>query len=54
MTQRSSFTVAYEILNTRTRELVAEAKSVQVAYHYAEGRSVPLSDDFRAKLEAAC
>ena len=37
----------------RTRELVAEAKSVQVAYHYAEGRSVPLSDDFRAKLEAA-
>ena len=50
---RSSFTVAYEILNARTRELVAEAKSVQVAYHYAEGRSVPLSDDFRAKLEAA-
>ena len=34
---RSSFTVAYEILNTRTREVVAEAKSVQVAYDYAAG-----------------
>ena len=49
----SSFTVAYEILNTRTREVVAEGKSVQVAYDYAQGKSVPLSEDFRAKLEAA-
>jgi len=51
---RSSFTVAYEILNARTREVIAEGKSVQVAYDYAQGRSVPLSEDFRAKLEAAC
>jgi acyl-CoA thioester hydrolase len=48
---RSSFTVAYEILNTRTRELVAEARSVQVAYDYATGRPVPLSDELRARLE---
>jgi acyl-CoA thioester hydrolase len=47
----SSFTVAYEILNTRTRELVAEARSVQVAYDYAAGRPVPMSDELRAKLE---
>jgi len=51
---RSSFTVAYEILNARTREVIAEGKSVQVAYDYAQGKSVPLAEDFRAKLEAAC
>lgn len=50
---RSSFTVAYEILNTRTRETVAEARSVQVAYDAATGKSTPLSDDMRARLEAA-
>ena len=51
---RSSFAIAYEILNTRTREVVAEARSVQVAYDYALGKSVPLSEDLRAKLEASC
>ena len=51
---RSSFTVAYEVLNMRTREVVAEARSVQVAYDYAQGKSVPLSEDLRAKLEASC
>jgi acyl-CoA thioester hydrolase len=50
---RSSFTVAYEILSTRTRETVAEGKSVQVAIDPATGKSTPLSDDMRAKLEAA-
>jgi acyl-CoA thioester hydrolase len=50
---RSSFVVAYEILNTRTRETIAEGKSVQVSYDAASGRSTPLSDDLRAKLEAA-
>jgi acyl-CoA thioester hydrolase len=48
---KSSFTVAYEILNARTRELVADARSVQVAYDYANARPVPLSDDLRARLE---
>ena len=48
---RSSFGVTYEVLNARTRELVAEGKSVQVAYDYAQNKSVPLSDDLRAKLE---
>jgi acyl-CoA thioester hydrolase len=48
---RSSFTFAYEIVNAKTRELVAEAKSVQVAYDYAQGRTVPLSDTLRARLE---
>jgi len=48
---RSSFKVGYEILNARTRELVAEAKSVQVAFDYAQGKSVPISAILRAKLE---
>ena len=48
---RSSFKVGYEVLNARTRELVAEAKSVQVAFDYAQGQSVPIADSLRAKLE---
>ena len=48
---RSSFKVGYEILNARTRELVAEAKRVQVAFDYAQGKSVPISAILRAKLE---
>ena len=48
---RSSFKVGYEILNARTRELVAEAKSVQVAYDYSQGQTVPLSETLRARLE---
>jgi acyl-CoA thioester hydrolase len=48
---RSSFKVGYEILNARTRELIAEAKSVQVAFDYAQGKSVPIDASLRAKLE---
>ena len=48
---RSSFKVGYEVLNARTRELVAEAKSVQVAFDYAQGKSVPIDASLRAKLE---
>ena len=48
---RSSFKVGYEILNARTRELIAEANSVQVAFDYAQGKSVPIDASLRAKLE---
>jgi len=48
---RSSFKVGYEILNARTRALVAEAKSVQVAFDYTQGKSVPIAPSLRAKLE---
>jgi acyl-CoA thioester hydrolase len=48
----SSFTIKYEVANARTRELIAEAKSVQVAYDYAAARSMPISADLRARLEA--
>lgn len=50
---RSSFTVAYEVVNVPTQEVIAEAVSVQVAYDYGQGRSVPLADRLREKLEAA-
>ena len=47
----SSFTLEYEIVNAKTRELVAQARSVQVTYDYVAGRSVPIPDDMRARLE---
>jgi acyl-CoA thioester hydrolase len=46
----SSFTFEYEIANVRTRELVANARSVQVMYDYAAGKPMPLPDDVRARL----
>jgi acyl-CoA thioester hydrolase len=48
---RSSFTIAYELLNARTRALVAEAETVQVVLDYASGRPMLIPDDLRAKLE---
>ena len=48
---RSSFTFEYEIVNGRTREVVATARTVQVMYDYTEGRSIPVPDDIRARLE---
>jgi acyl-CoA thioester hydrolase len=49
---KSSFTFEYEIVNARTREVVATARTVQVMYDYQAGRSIPVPDDIRARLEA--
>ena len=48
---KSSFTFEYEIVNGRTREVVATARTVQVMYDYKAGRSIPVPDDIRARLE---
>ena len=48
---KSSFTFEYEIVNGRTREVVAAARSVQVMYDYQAARSIPVPDDIRARLE---
>jgi acyl-CoA thioester hydrolase len=48
---RSSFAFEYRIVNARTLEVVAEAKSVQVMFDYAAGTSIPIPDDIRAKLD---
>jgi acyl-CoA thioester hydrolase len=49
---KSSFTFEYEIVNARTREVVATARTVQAMYDYQAGRSIPVPDDIRARLEA--
>jgi hypothetical protein len=41
--------MAYEIRNEEGR-LVATAKSVQVAYDYAAGKTVPLPDAVRQRI----
>ena len=48
---KSSFTFEYEIVNARTRVVVATARTVQVMYDYQAGRSIPIPDDIRARLE---
>ncbi len=47
-----SFAFAYVIREKTTRRLVAEATSVQVCYDYRAGRSVPVPEDLRRRLEA--
>ena len=46
---RTSFRMAYEIRDEEGR-LVATAKSVQVAYDYAAGKTVPLPDALRQRI----
>jgi acyl-CoA thioester hydrolase len=47
---RTSFILDYQLLNTRTRQVVATARTVQVMYDYSAGRSVPISPEIRARL----
>jgi acyl-CoA thioester hydrolase len=49
---RTSFTAEYEIVNTRDRRRLAEARSVQVMYDYQNARSIPLPDDIRERIES--
>jgi acyl-CoA thioester hydrolase len=46
---RTSFRMAYEIRDEEGR-LVATAKSVQVAYDYAAGKTVPLPDAIKQRI----
>ena len=46
---RTSFSMAYEIRDEGGR-LVATAKSVQVAYDYAAGKTVPLPDEIKQRV----
>ncbi len=48
---RSSFALEYEILAGDGRK-VAAARTVQVMFDYAAGRSIPVPDDLVTKLEA--
>jgi acyl-CoA thioester hydrolase len=46
---RSSFRMAYEVRD-ETGRLVAAAQSVQAAYDYAAGRTVPLPDALKRRI----
>jgi acyl-CoA thioester hydrolase len=48
---RTSFECEYEIVDTRDRHLVAQARSVQVVYDYAAGKPVPMPDEVRERIE---
>ncbi|WP_298483256.1 thioesterase family protein [uncultured Chloroflexus sp.] len=45
-----SFTMDYAIARLGDGALIATAQSVLVAYDYAAGRSVPVSDEFRTRV----
>ena len=47
-----SFTMSYRIEDQATGRLVATAHSVQVAYDYAAGRSIPVPEEFVRRAEA--
>jgi acyl-CoA thioester hydrolase len=49
---RSSFTFEYEIVQQADGRVVADGKSIQVAYDYPRQQSIPVPDDFRARVEA--
>ena len=49
---RTSITSTYEIL-TESGELIANARTVLVAYDYTTSKPVPITDDVRARLLAS-
>jgi acyl-CoA thioester hydrolase len=48
---RSSFGMDFEIRGAATADLLASGSTVQVAFDYAAGRSKPLSDEVRDRIE---
>jgi acyl-CoA thioester hydrolase len=48
---RSSFTLAYRLVNPASGTVVAEARTVMVTYDYNAGRAVPIPDATRVLLE---
>lgn len=49
----SSFTLSYEVRDTRSGRILARAKSVLVSYDYDTKKSKPIPADFRKLLEAS-
>ena len=47
---RSSLTYNYEVARVSDNVVVATAKTVQVWFDYDENRSLPISDELKAKL----
>lgn len=49
--KNSSFLIAYDLLDSSTRQKVAEGESAQVWYDYQQKKAVRIPDDFRKVLE---
>jgi acyl-CoA thioester hydrolase len=47
---RSSFVMGFEVRESQSGRLVAEARKVLVHYDYAAGRSTPLPEELRERL----
>ena len=47
-----SFDIEYDIHELTTQRLVATGKSVQVMYDYKTKKSVPVSDEFKTRVES--
>lgn len=50
---RTSFTYEYDIVDVATGRIVAQARTVQVLYDYAQGTPVPIDEARRADLSKA-
>ena len=48
----SSVTLDYEIVNVASGQLVADGRTVNVAYDYAAGHTIPLPPETRVRLSA--
>jgi acyl-CoA thioester hydrolase len=48
---RTSFDCEYEIVDSRDRHVIVEARSVQVVYDYATGTPVAMPDHVRERIE---
>lgn len=48
---RSSFTMEYRMEDAASGRLVAEGRSVQVAFDYQAGRPMPVPDEWRRAME---
>jgi acyl-CoA thioester hydrolase len=48
--RRSSFVLEFELVEGRTRRLVAQARKVLVHYDYAAKRSLPLTPELRRQI----
>jgi acyl-CoA thioester hydrolase len=49
---RTSFTYAYEVIDTSGGRLVAQAKTVQVHFDYGQNHPVVIDDDLRARISS--
>ncbi len=50
--RNSSFMVEYEIVDQDSGRIMATGRSVNVAYDYAAGKSMPIPPEWRSRIEA--